>query len=985
MRWILGVIGALLGALVAEGEGLFLGLLGGLLIGWIIERERAKTRFAQRANAVHEPDTSALLAQLSRRVAELERAVSALQAQRAERPERAAGHAPREAESSTTAAPTREDARELADVASAAVDSAAAESALASPPYAEHALDERVDALGEARAEDATTAAAAQASLAAQAAQQPATTAPAAQASLAAQEAATTAPARPTAARANAPAAQQHDAVTRALEALRAFAFGGNTVVRVGVLVLTVGLGLLAKYAADHAYLPLELRLAFAAAMGVGLIVLGYRLREGRAGFATALQGGGVAALYLVTFFSYYAYQLLPAPLTLSVLVALAALSSLLAVVQNAQQLAVFGAIGGFLAPVLASRGGGSHVALFSYYALLNAALVGIALFRAWRVLNWTGFLFTFGVASLWGALKYEPEHMPSASAFLALFFVFYLLDGTLFSWRLPAERRGAIDTTLTFGTPLATLGLAAGLFRTTPLYLALACALMAALYLAVAAWLLSRRDEAMRTLSQAYVAIGIGVATLAIPFALENALGTALAWSVEASGLVWVGAKQLRLRTRVAGYLLFGLALCALLLRFELASQQGRALFCALIALALAFAAACIERRRDALYEPERYVGHALLALATLSWLAALHACAAAPFVPQELHDLALLALIAASVFGFELAGTRSMFRGVRMLARFALPYVLISVPSALSGSDHPFAGFAWLGWIALFLASYSVWHRQEADASTPLRPALIDALHASAGWLFALLSAVELNYLAENVLPLAEGWVYGISIAAPLPLALLALAGKPRWPFAAHARAYVKWSAWPITWIACSAALMLQADTSASSAPLPYLPLLNPLDLAHALALGALLLLARHDALDTRWARTSARWAAAASLFVLLNGDVVHTAYHWADVPLEPWQLPSSPLVQSAFSILWTAIALVAMVVAHRGALRGVWVTGAVLLGAVVVKLFLLDLAQLSSVAKIVTFLAVGVLLLLVGYFAPVPPADAAQEKPA
>jgi uncharacterized membrane protein len=39
-------------------------------------------------------------------------------------------------------------------------------------------------------------------------------------------------------------------------------------------------------------------------------------------------------------------------------------------------------------------------------------------------------------------------------------------------------------------------------------------------------------------------------------------------------------------------------------------------------------------------------------------------------------------------------------------------------------------------------------------------------------------------------------------------------------------------------------------------------------------------------------------------------------------------------------------------------------------------VLKLFTIDLARLSTVAKIGTFLVVGFLLVLVGYFAPVPP---------
>ena len=51
---------------------------------------------------------------------------------------------------------------------------------------------------------------------------------------------------------------------------------------------------------------------------------------------------------------------------------------------------------------------------------------------------------------------------------------------------------------------------------------------------------------------------------------------------------------------------------------------------------------------------------------------------------------------------------------------------------------------------------------------------------------------------------------------------------------------------------------------------------------------------------------------------------------------------------------------------------------VGGASLTGVVVVKLFLFDLSNTGTVARVVSFLGVGVLLLVVGYFVPVPPVD-------
>ena len=76
-------------------------------------------------------------------------------------------------------------------------------------------------------------------------------------------------------------------------------------------------------------------------------------------------------------------------------------MSAMLAVLQDAMVLAALGTSGGFLAPILASTGGGSHVGLFSYYAALNAGVLAVAWFRSWRFLNWLAFVFTFALNAL--------------------------------------------------------------------------------------------------------------------------------------------------------------------------------------------------------------------------------------------------------------------------------------------------------------------------------------------------------------------------------------------------------------------------------------------------------------------------------------------------------------------------------------------------------------------------------------------------------
>ena len=60
-----------------------------------------------------------------------------------------------------------------------------------------------------------------------------------------------------------------------------------------------------------------------------------------------------------------------------------------------------------------------------------------------------------------------------------------------------------------------------------------------------------------------------------------------------------------------------------------------------------------------------------------------------------------------------------------------------------------------------------------------------------------------------------------------------------------------------------------------------------------------------------------------------------------------------------------------------------RIVWFLGAALVAVVVVKLFLIELSAVGTLQRIVSFIVVGLLLLLVGYVAPLPPRRDADSK--
>lgn len=763
---------------------------------------------------------------------------------------------------------------------------------------------------------------------------------------------------------------------------LRDYFTGGNTLVRVGVLILFFGVAFLLRYLAEHTHVPIQFRLCGVACGGVALLILGWRLRSRRLGYALALQGGGVGILYLTTFAALRLYSLLPPTVAFGLLVAIAAFTAVLAVWQDSQAFAALAVTGGFLAPILASTGQGSHVVLFSYYAVVNAGILAISWYRPWRPLNVLGFVFTFIISTAWGALRYEDTLFDSTEPFLVLFFLFYVAIALLFSIRQPPQLRGYVDGTLLFGTPIATFSYQSAMLHQRPTALALSAVVLGLFYLLLA-WVLHRgKRSSQRLLVEAYLALGVVFLTVAAPIGMSSHK-TGATWALEAVALVWIGVRQDRVPARVFGMLVqlaAGLVLLSNIDQWDTDwSLWGNFLARTLVAVGAVFSAAILQKYAERLRSYEAAGTPVLFFFGLVVWMvSSLHqldsAVAARYVLAAEAGFVGLTAIVCS-----ELA-RRTVLKLARLPALGLLPVlILLALSDAVSGVHHPFENGGWLAWAFDLLCLYVVLHRHEGDA----RQAWVAWMHAAAGWLTVGVVTWELVRGVDRGMSGHGSWAVDCWVLIPaFALTLLPrLVARVSWPFRAHAQAYVMlFGAWIGVYLVLWS-LVTNFTSSGDPYPFPFVPLLNTLDLGQLLVLLVLarfwLYLRTLDSLPVADVNVAAAGSMGFLGFIWLNAALCRTLHHWAGVPFDFDSLMQSTLVQTALSIFWTVLALATMLIATRRASRVVWLTGAILLAATIVKLFVVDLSRVGTIERIVSFVGVGLLTLVIGYFSPLPPA--------
>src|ERR1051326_8041493 len=220
----------------------------------------------------------------------------------------------------------------------------------------------------------------------------------------------------------------------------------------VGGFALFLGIAFFIKYSFEHNLIPPELRIAIGFVAGAGLIVGGLLLkRKENAITAQTLCATGILVLYAVTFAcrAYYHFAFFGLIPTFLLMTLITAVAFLLSVRLNAIVVAVLGIAGGFLTPILLSTNQDNPLGLFGYVALLDIALLALAVRQRWNGLPILGAIGTVLMQFAWvGAFFVSEKYFVGNRVliFMGVFVGFQALFLAAAAW---AKRSGKANTTL--------------------------------------------------------------------------------------------------------------------------------------------------------------------------------------------------------------------------------------------------------------------------------------------------------------------------------------------------------------------------------------------------------------------------------------------------------------------------------------------------------------------------------------------------------
>ena len=322
------------------------------------------------------------------------------------------------------------------------------------------------------------------------------------------------------------------------------FAVASQWLLRIGILMLVIGMGFFVKYSIDNGLLSPLARVVLAGCAGMAMLGGGARLLGGHYQLiGQGFLGGGIATLYFSVFASHGLYRLVDLPVAFGMMTVVTLLSGVVTLLFDSKLTAVLGVLGGYLTPVMLSSGVVNYPGLNTYLLVLGLGILGVSAFRHWPLLGYLGFFCHHVLVQNSLAGYQSASHFWQVQPFLVAYFAMF--STMVFAHRLREKTPSNLLDVLMlflnagvfFGLSHRLVGVEFGTRWTAAVSLGLA-----AWYLAHVSWVLRRRNPD-RGLLVGFLSLSSLFVSITMPILLSREWIT-VSWSVQALVMLWAAGR---------------------------------------------------------------------------------------------------------------------------------------------------------------------------------------------------------------------------------------------------------------------------------------------------------------------------------------------------------------------------------------------------------------------------------------------------------
>ncbi|QSB55203.1 DUF2339 domain-containing protein [Acinetobacter calcoaceticus] len=743
----------------------------------------------------------------------------------------------------------------------------------------------------------------------------------------------------------------------------------GNPILRVAVAVLMVGVVLLLRFASEHWQLSLGVKLGFIAIAGGVLTAFGYTLQKKNQLFAVALQGVGLAVIFLTLVFSHH-FGVIANLTTASILFTiLLVITVFLSLKQQAIYLAILALGMAYAAPLVIPQYRPDVVFLFSYYLVINLAVAAVNFIQPWKILNQIAFFATMFIGGTAIAFYAEPAKFDTLDWILWLHIALFIWLSVRYSQNISRfsareQQEGIrlpplLDVGLIFSVPVLGFTLHAYLVHESTQALTIGAAVLAGTYAVLTFWIKKSHPQ-LSVLAKSFFILAVAFFALIFPLA-KGAHWTAIGWVAQGTALIVWGVTERYRLSRYIGVVLVLLSSIALFYQFW-ANEQFPTLSTSIYAIAQFISAFYLLQYNS---KEQHYFSASMFSGIFLCLGMYAGAVAGVEIMAWQHHGLSpylMIAILLLSIFSVVVHyKLRVQWQSLQLI----LVSLLLLLIFGEVFSSQVFTMFKWPSIL------------QQVTF-------LIAATLLSVLFIMAQPQTYESGYL--------KIWG-GLSWLA---LAIVGLAVFPQMPIVALAFVPVVYSLWaykshksallhqiPVWCLSLLWLLVVSVDIH-SAEYLYFVPLFNLTDFLSIAVFAGLLFIIYQHAFDQD---KSLEWTFKITTILVgllvFSSVVVRGLHHYWATPLWSAAIWTNGVVQLSLTLLWVVLAFILTTFSSRKMIRQLWFVGAALLGIVVLKLILLDLSQSATLTRVISFIGAGGVMLIIAYIAPLPPSSAVQKN--